>query len=75
VVEQKKSYSCSRWREGCPLVIWKTIAGKRITAQLAQSLLAEGQTELQKGFRSKAGKPFEARLKLIDGRVKLEFVD
>jgi DNA topoisomerase-3 len=57
------------------LVIWKTIAGKRITAQLAQSLLAAGQTELQKGFRSKAGKPFEARLKLIDGRVKLEFVD
>jgi DNA topoisomerase-3 len=75
VVEQKKSYSCSRWREGCPFVIWKTIAGKRISARLAQSLLAEGQTGPQKGFRSKAGKPFVARLKLVDGRVKFEFVD
>jgi DNA topoisomerase III len=75
VLEQKKSYSCSRWRDGCPLVIWKTIAGKRITVRLAQSLLKEGQTTVLKGFRSKAGKPFEARLKLIDGQVKLEFPD
>jgi DNA topoisomerase III len=75
VLEQKKSYSCSRWREGCPFVIWKTIAGKRISVRLAQSLLTEGQTELQKGFRSKAGKPFEARLKLVEGHVKLEFQD
>jgi DNA topoisomerase III len=75
VLEQKKSYSCSRWRDGCPLVIWKTIAGKRITVRLAQSLLKEGQTTVLKGFRSKAGKPFEARLKLIDGQVKFEFPD
>lgn len=75
VVEQKKSYSCSRWREGCQLVIWKTIAGKRISLRLVQTLLKEGQTGVQKGFRSKAGKPFQARLKLVDGQVKFDFDD
>lgn len=75
VMEQKKSYSCSRWRDGCNLVIWKTIAGKRISLRLAQTLLKEGQTVVQKGFRSKAGKPFQARLKLVDGQVKFEFSD
>jgi DNA topoisomerase III len=75
VVEQKKSFSCSHWRDGCRFVIWKTIAGKRITARLAQSLLENGQTDVLKGFKSKAGKPFEARLKLVDGEVKFEFPD
>jgi DNA topoisomerase-3 len=54
-------------------VIWKSIAGKRITARMAKSLLNEGQTSVLKGFKSKAGKPFDARLKLVDGEVKFDF--
>jgi DNA topoisomerase-3 len=73
VREQKKSYSCSAWKEGCKFVIWKTIAGKRISARTAKTLLAKGQTGLLKGFKSKAGKPFDARLKLIDGQVRFDF--
>jgi DNA topoisomerase-3 len=75
VVEQKKSFSCGNWRDGCRFVIWKTIAGKRITARLAQSLIENGQTDVLTGFKSKAGKPFDARLKLVDGEVKFEFPD
>ncbi len=73
VVEQKKSYSCSQWRDGCPLVIWKTIAGKRISAATARGLLTKGETSVLKGFRSRAGKTFSARLKLVDGQVKFDF--
>lgn len=73
VVEQPKSYSCSRWRDGCSMTIWKTISGKRISADIAQTLLRDGRTEALKGFKSKAGKPFSARLKLSDGKVSLEF--
>ena len=73
VVEQKKSYSCSRWRDGCPLVIWKTIAGKKIRASTAKTLLQRGQTDVLKGFRSRAGKAFSARLKMVEGQVKFEF--
>jgi DNA topoisomerase-3 len=73
VLEQKKSYSCSGWREGCPLAIWKTIAKKRISRSVAQTLLSGGETELLEGFKSKAGKPFAARLKLQAGRVEMQF--
>ena len=73
VREQPKSYSCSGWKQGCKFVIWKTIAGKRISGRTAKTLLAKGQTGQLKGFKSKAGKPFEARLKLVDGEVQLDF--
>lgn len=73
VLEQPKSYSCSGWKEGCKFVIWRTIAGKRISGPMAKTLLTKGETRQLKGFKSKAGKPFEARLKLVDGKVQLDF--
>ncbi len=73
VIEQKKSYSCSRWQDGCPMTIWKTIAGKRITASMAKTMLHSGKTGVLKGFKTKAGKTFNARLKLVEGNVELEF--
>ncbi len=73
VVEQPKSYGCSGWKQGCKFAIWKTIAGKAIGVRTAQALLKRGQSPLLKGFRSKAGKPFEARLKLEGGEVRFEF--
>ncbi|TWU15889.1 DNA topoisomerase 3 [Allorhodopirellula heiligendammensis] len=73
VTETAKAYSCSRWREGCSLTIWKTIAGKRISAATAKKLIRNGQTTTLKGFKSKAGKTFEAKLKLEGGKVGFEF--
>jgi DNA topoisomerase-3 len=75
VREQKKSYSCSRWKEGCPFVIWKTISGKKIGVRSARLLLRKGETSLLKGFQSKSGKPFSARLRLDNGLVKFVFDD
>lgn len=73
VVETAKAYSCSRWRDGCGLTIWKTIAGKRITAAMAKRLIRDGQTTSLKGFKSKAGKRFEAKLKLNGGKAEFDF--
>jgi DNA topoisomerase-3 len=73
VVEQKKSYSCSGWKEGCSFTIWKEIAGKKVTPKQAQSLLEKGRTGVLQGFRSRAGKAFSAALVLKDGRVEFEF--
>jgi DNA topoisomerase III len=73
VVEQEKSYGCRGWRQGCKFAIWKTIAGKRIGVRTAQALLSQGRTPVLKGFESKAGKPFEARLKLEAGEVRFDF--
>lgn len=73
VREGPKSFSCSRWKDGCKFTIWKTIAGKAISASTARVLLRDGKTSLLKGFKSKAGKSFEARLKLADGKVEFDF--
>ncbi len=73
VVEQAKSFGCRAWKEGCKFAIWKTIAGKRIGVRAAQTLLREGRTPILKGFASKAGARFEARLTLDGGEVRLDF--
>ncbi len=73
VIELAKSYSCSEWRNGCPMVIWKTIAGKDITLAMAKKLLNKGETGILKGFTSKAGKAFEVNLKLVSGKVVMDF--
>lgn len=63
VLENKKGYGCSGWREGCKFVIWKEIAGKKITSGQAKKLLERGKTDKIKGFKSKAGNSFDAVLK------------
>jgi DNA topoisomerase III len=75
VVETKKAFGCSAWKEkGCKFAIWKTVAGKRISESQAKELLAKGETEQLKGFKSRAGKPFSAALKLDEEyKVRLDF--
>jgi DNA topoisomerase-3 len=73
VVEQDRSYGCSGWRGGCKFTIWKTVAGKKLSARTARALLRKGRTPLLKGFTSKAGKRFDARLKLENGVVRFDF--
>ena len=62
-----------RLAQGCKFVIWKTIAGKKIGVRIATMLLRKGETNRLKGFKSKGGKSFDARLKLVDGKVELDF--
>lgn len=75
VVEYPKSYSCESGKGGCGFVIWKTMAGKDITMAMMQQLLSRGKTGLLKGFKSKAGNPFDATLVLkSDFSVGYEFL-
>jgi DNA topoisomerase III len=75
VVETKKAYSCSAWKKtGCDFAIWKQVSGKRLSEGQAKQLLAKGRTGQMKGFKSKAGKPYAAALKLdSEHKVRLEF--
>jgi len=79
VLEQVKCYSCESGKNGCGFVIWKKIAGKTIGLPLAKVLLSKGRSKVLKGFKSKAGKPFEAMLAITekDGtkQVTFEFAD
>ncbi|MDQ4128778.1 MAG: DNA topoisomerase 3 [Actinomycetota bacterium] len=75
VVETKKAYGCSAWKQtGCDFAIWKQVSGKRLSEAQARQLLTRGRTSQMKGFKSKAGKPYAAALKLDpQHRVRLEF--
>ena len=74
VVQTKKSYGCSAWKDGCKFAIWKTVSGKRVSESQARQLLTKGRTGRLKGFKSKAGKPYSATLVLdAEHRVRLEF--
>jgi DNA topoisomerase-3 len=76
--ENSRAYGCTSWKSreetGCGFVIWKRVAGRTLTPEIARQLLEEGRTrEVLAGFRSKAGKPFRARLVLTDGTVEFDF--
>jgi DNA topoisomerase-3 len=79
IKENSKAYGCTSWKSreetGCGFVIWKRVAGRTITPELARQLLEEGKTkEVVSGFRSRAGKPFRARLVLNnEGKVEFDF--
>ncbi|MDO9182031.1 MAG: DNA topoisomerase, partial [Bacteriovorax sp.] len=69
-----KSFSCSRWKEGCGFTIWKIVANKKLSEKQVKTLMVSKKTDLIKGFKSKAGKPFEAYLLLNrEGKVEFEF--
>lgn len=70
-----KSYSCSKWKEGCGFTIWKVVAKKKLSESQVKKLMDQKKTDLIKGFKSKAGKPFDAFLTMNkDGKVEFEFL-
>ena len=79
IKENSRAYGCTSWKSreetGCGFVIWKRVAGRTLTPEVARQLLEDGKTrEVLSGFRSRAGKPFRARLILKeDGKVEFEF--
>ena len=58
----------------CDFVIWPTIAKKKLTTNQIKALITKGKTGLIKGFTSKKGSKFDAKLKLdADYRVTFDF--
>jgi DNA topoisomerase-3 len=84
IIETPKAFSCVGYQDKvnqCKFALWKEDAwfkslGKKITATTAKGLLS-GRAVLVKGMKSKAGKVFDAKVKLTkDGeRYKYEFIN
>jgi DNA topoisomerase III len=75
--ENAKAYGCTSWKSreepGCGFVVWKRVAGRTLTPEVARQLIEERRTrEVLSGFRSRGGKPFRARL-VLNGEDKIEF--
>ena len=77
--ENSRAYGCTSWKSreepGCGFVIWKRVAGRTLTPEVARQLIEEGRTrEVLSGFRSRNGKPFRARLVLSpEGKTEFDF--
>lgn len=64
-----KAANCSsRTKEssGCGFVIWRTVAGKKLTIPQMTQLVTKKRTNLIKGFKKKDGESFEAVILLDD---------
>jgi len=71
VVARPGDFACTG---SCGFVLRNRIAGRAIAPALAGVLLERRRTQLLRGFRSKAGKPFAAILVLDDdGELRFEF--
>ena len=76
IIEGKRGFGCNRFRAGCDFVVWKEIAGKRLTEKQIHDLTGKGKTRLIKGFTGRSGKKFDARLRLDEQwKVVFEFPD
>jgi DNA topoisomerase III len=70
----EKNYWCTAYKDGCDFKIWLEKSGRKLTDNMVKQLLTKGKTSLLKGFKSKAGNPFDAFLKLDDAcKVVFEF--
>ena len=44
----RRGWGCTRWREGCPFVIWFETAGRRLTPAQLRDLVEKGKTRKSK---------------------------
>lgn len=72
IYEGNKNFYCSAYRDGCDFVIWAKMASKRLPYEVIKQLVKDNKTDWVKGFTSKAGKPFDARVEL-DKEFKTRF--
>ena len=75
VLENSKAYYCQNWKgqPPCGFTLWKTVAGKQLTAKQIEKLLSKGETGILRGFISAKKKKFSANLRLENGKVVFDF--
>ncbi|WP_312506262.1 DNA topoisomerase III [Lysinibacillus sp.] len=70
---RKSFYGCSNYKNGCKQTFPERLLGKKLTEKNIHDLCKMGKTAVMKGFKSKNGKPFNAALRLVEGKIEFEF--
>lgn len=74
LIRGRYAYDCGGYKEGCGYKIYFRICRKTLSVRHIRQLLESGRTEKISGFVSKAGKNFDAVLRLEeDGKISFEF--
>lgn len=74
IVATYRGWGCERSKAGCTFMIWREVAGKKLTPNQVKILLSGKTTAELRGFKSKSGKSFPARLRLNPETHRVEFV-
>lgn len=71
----KKSAYCTNWNSDpkCDFTIWITSFGKKLADSQIKSLVIKRETQRLKGFKSKAGKSYDAQL-ILDKEFKVKLI-
>ena len=67
-IKNRKAVGCKE----CDFIIWRKLSGKDLTDKQIEKLITNGKTEKIKGFKSKAGKEYEATI-VLDEDCKISF--
>ncbi|WP_322908026.1 DNA topoisomerase 3 [Paenibacillus campi] len=76
IIEGKKGYGCSNFRQGCGFVVWKEFNGKNVSIQMLKALLLKGESQVLTFKRG--GESFKARIRLLDretGKLGVEKIE
>ncbi|MBE6584310.1 MAG: DNA topoisomerase III [Ruminococcaceae bacterium] len=73
VVKGRYGYGCMGYKEGCKFRIGSFICKRTVSITNARKILSDGSSAEIKGFISKNGKPFDARLKLDGDKIVFDF--
>ncbi|MET0786792.1 MAG: DNA topoisomerase III [Paenisporosarcina sp.] len=74
IISRKNFYGCSAYKDGCKQTFPATFLKKRLSVKHIEDLCMKGSTEIVQGFVSKAGKTFNAKLVLTNGKLTLNFL-
>ncbi|WFB34880.1 DNA topoisomerase 3 [Kiritimatiellota bacterium B12222] len=73
VIEGKRGFGCSQWKEGCDFVLWKEFQGMQIDGSLARELLDMGHSLHAQPMKDENGEPGLGSLHLsADGTLELK---
>jgi DNA topoisomerase-3 len=74
VYDTGTAYVCENVAKGeCSFKVNKTILQRELSPEQMGKMLADGKSDILKGFISKHGRPFDAALKLQNGKISWEF--
>ncbi len=74
IVGHSKGYRCTNLRKGCSFSLALNILGKYIPPEQIAKMAESGETDIIKGFTSKNGKQFSARLSYTEaGKLQFKF--
>lgn len=73
IITLKGFYGCSHYKTGCKQTFPGIFLKKKLTPTQIKHLCNNGETSMIKGFVSKDGKKFNAKLSLVNGKLKFTF--